>query len=52
MPQMAPLMWLNLMIMFLISFMLFLIVNYFMFTPKKILSEDKLISSPNKTWKW
>nr|YP_009255524.1 ATP synthase F0 subunit 8 [Grimothea gregaria]AND82238.1 ATP synthase F0 subunit 8 [Grimothea gregaria] len=52
MPQMAPLMWLNLMVMFLLSFAIFMIINYFMTTPKKISSEAKLISHPNKIWKW
>nr|BBB16196.1 ATP synthase protein 8 [Pagurus lanuginosus] len=34
-PQMAPLMWLNLLFMFLFIFLLFFISNYYMISPKK-----------------
>nr|QUS53944.1 ATP synthase F0 subunit 8 [Solenocera melantho] len=52
MPQMAPLLWLNLFIMFSTTFMIFLIINYFIKVPTKI---EKSSKSPLKTemnWKW
>nr|YP_009379190.1 ATP synthase F0 subunit 8 [Kiwa tyleri]ARQ27013.1 ATP synthase F0 subunit 8 [Kiwa tyleri] len=52
MPQMAPLLWLNLMLMFLISFILFFIMNYFIYIPSKMESYKKLMNFQNKFWKW
>nr|ASS30680.1 ATP synthase F0 subunit 8 [Lomis hirta] len=52
MPQMAPLMWLNLMIMFLMSLMLFFIINYFNSTPKTIDSSTLSLQPSEKLWKW
>nr|ALO71129.1 ATP synthase F0 subunit 8 [Staphylinidae sp. 1 EF-2015] len=51
MPQMAPLNWLVLFIMFIITFLLFNSLNYFSFkySPKSNLSK-KIISEIN--WKW
>nr|YP_009407060.1 ATP synthase F0 subunit 8 [Stygiocaris stylifera]ASA39609.1 ATP synthase F0 subunit 8 [Stygiocaris stylifera] len=52
MPQMAPLFWLNLFIFFSVSFMLFLIMNYFL----PPFSKTKPITLPTKSkklyWKW
>nr|YP_009159467.1 ATP synthase F0 subunit 8 [Paratya australiensis]AKQ09512.1 ATP synthase F0 subunit 8 [Paratya australiensis] len=52
MPQMAPLLWLNLFIFFSISFMFFLILNYFLKTPHKMESPSSDVMSPNLNWKW
>nr|ALO77436.1 ATP synthase F0 subunit 8 [Anoplotrupes stercorosus]QEL51303.1 ATP synthase F0 subunit 8 [Anoplotrupes stercorosus]QNV12068.1 ATP synthase F0 subunit 8 [Anoplotrupes stercorosus] len=51
MPQMAPLNWLSLLIMFMITFMMFNMLNYFLYLPipKKILNL-KIYSKFN--WKW
>nr|BBB16301.1 ATP synthase protein 8 [Pagurus sp. D20M] len=52
MPQMAPLMWLNLMFMFMLIFLLFFISNYYMMSPSKMESEKLMIKSEEKIWKW
>nr|AZH80614.1 ATP synthase Fo subunit 8 [Paratya caledonica]AZH80615.1 ATP synthase Fo subunit 8 [Paratya caledonica] len=49
---MAPLLWLNLFFFFSISFMFFLILNYFLKTPNKMEYPSKNISLPNLNWKW
>nr|YP_009041212.1 ATP synthase F0 subunit 8 [Gramastacus lacus]CDQ51975.1 ATP synthase F0 subunit 8 [Gramastacus lacus] len=52
MPQMSPLLWLNLYMFFLLSFLLFLVVNYFFNQTSK---KQKLISDfsiNQKPWKW
>nr|YP_009545531.1 ATP synthase F0 subunit 8 [Penaeus latisulcatus]AYO45609.1 ATP synthase F0 subunit 8 [Penaeus latisulcatus] len=52
MPQMAPLLWLNLFLMFSATFVMFIILNYFIKVPAKI---EKSPSTPLKTemtWKW
>nr|UJG45121.1 ATP synthase F0 subunit 8 [Tachinidae sp.] len=53
MPQMAPLSWLSLFIMFLITFMIFNMMNYYSFkslTPKSNLTFLKVNNPFN--WKW
>nr|YP_010489357.1 ATP synthase F0 subunit 8 [Lauridromia dehaani]UWM10771.1 ATP synthase F0 subunit 8 [Lauridromia dehaani] len=52
MPQMAPLMWFNLFLMFLFSLSLFLIFNHFLkpFSKNKSLTKHNEI--PYKIWKW
>nr|YP_010432673.1 ATP synthase F0 subunit 8 [Gymnopternus congruens]USW06223.1 ATP synthase F0 subunit 8 [Gymnopternus congruens] len=53
MPQMAPLSWLSLYIMFSITLMLFCVMNYYIFmpqAPKKSKSEKMTSNSLN--WKW
>nr|WRK19526.1 ATP synthase F0 subunit 8 [Hainanpotamon sp.] len=51
MPQMSPLFWLSLLFYFLISLMLFLMVNYFI-KPFKMFYYSPLISSTLKLpWK-
>nr|UJG45491.1 ATP synthase F0 subunit 8 [Sylvicola punctatus] len=57
MPQMAPISWLSLFIIFSITFMIFNVLNYFSFlppTPKSMDSDNKNISKTNNslTWKW
>nr|YP_009236439.1 ATP synthase F0 subunit 8 [Muscina levida]AMH85737.1 ATP synthase F0 subunit 8 [Muscina levida]QNE85671.1 ATP synthase F0 subunit 8 [Muscina levida] len=53
MPQMAPINWLSLFIIFSMSFLLFNIMNYYLYIPK--MPKSKLINS-NKfnsmNWKW
>nr|YP_010385090.1 ATP synthase F0 subunit 8 [Lydina aenea]UPL65100.1 ATP synthase F0 subunit 8 [Lydina aenea] len=54
MPQMAPIAWLSLFIIFSISFMIFNMMNYFSFIPKmpksKLINKIQLMKSLN--WKW
>nr|ARH54999.1 ATP synthase F0 subunit 8 [Dorytomus tortrix] len=51
MPQMAPLSWLSLYIFFTILFIMFVILNYFMFLyPPKTFSTKKTTKKIN--WKW
>nr|ACA21290.1 ATP synthase F0 subunit 8 [Shinkaia crosnieri] len=52
MPQMGPILWLNLLLMFLITFMLFFISNYFIFQPKKMISTLIFSQMKKKIWKW
>nr|ASS30615.1 ATP synthase F0 subunit 8 [Coenobita perlatus] len=52
MPQMAPILWLNLTIMFLITFVVFIIMNYYISVPEKIDSGSELISVKEKLWSW
>nr|YP_010998208.1 ATP synthase F0 subunit 8 [Vibrissina turrita]WEG23101.1 ATP synthase F0 subunit 8 [Compsilura concinnata]WPJ85696.1 ATP synthase F0 subunit 8 [Vibrissina turrita] len=53
MPQMAPINWLSLFIIFSMTFLLFSMMNYYLFTPsmpKLFLMKNKLHNSLN--WKW
>uniref|UniRef100_UPI0030021CCB ATP synthase F0 subunit 8 n=1 Tax=Tachina sobria TaxID=3118448 RepID=UPI0030021CCB len=54
MPQMAPIGWLSLFIIFSITFMIFNMMNYFSFIPMmpklKFLNKNKISNSMN--WKW
>nr|YP_010265390.1 ATP synthase F0 subunit 8 [Dardanus arrosor]UIR97902.1 ATP synthase protein 8 [Dardanus arrosor] len=52
MPQMAPLLWLNLMFMFLFTFGLFIILNYYIYTPLKTEFNKEGIIIEQKHWKW
>nr|AML26035.1 ATP synthase F0 subunit 8 [Staphylinidae sp. BMNH 1274248] len=51
MPQMAPMSWLLLFIMFITVFIMFNILNYycFMYTPKSTLVKK---TTSNLSWKW
>nr|YP_009233068.1 ATP synthase F0 subunit 8 [Engaewa walpolea]AMA98211.1 ATP synthase F0 subunit 8 [Engaewa walpolea] len=52
MPQMSPLFWLNLFLLFMLSLMLFLTINYFMNQKKK---KHPPLHNPltfTKSWKW
>nr|YP_010049249.1 ATP synthase F0 subunit 8 [Promethis valgipes]QPL15584.1 ATP synthase F0 subunit 8 [Promethis valgipes] len=51
MPQMAPLNWLSLMIMFILVMMLFNIVNYYSFT-YQIKQKSDSIKKQEINWKW
>nr|YP_004935221.1 ATP synthase F0 subunit 8 [Protoplasa fitchii]AET13046.1 ATP synthase F0 subunit 8 [Protoplasa fitchii] len=54
MPQMAPISWLSLFLIFSMTFMLFNIMNYFSFLPKS--PNQSLSMTKNKinslNWKW
>nr|YP_009002544.1 ATP synthase F0 subunit 8 [Cherax dispar]CDL72634.1 ATP synthase F0 subunit 8 [Cherax dispar] len=52
MPQMSPLLWLNLFLMFILSYTLFLTLNYFSKPPIKNSEESPVVTLPEKTWKW
>nr|YP_009266288.1 ATP synthase F0 subunit 8 [Hieroglyphus tonkinensis]ANJ44377.1 ATP synthase F0 subunit 8 [Hieroglyphus tonkinensis] len=53
MPQMSPLMWFSLFIMFSMAMILFNQMNFFSFKNKKITSEEmNKIKSKNLNWKW
>nr|AZH80595.1 ATP synthase Fo subunit 8 [Caridina gracilirostris] len=49
---MAPLLWLNLFIFFTATYVVFLILNYFLMVPGTSQASTK-VGSPNKfNWKW
>nr|YP_009740800.1 ATP synthase F0 subunit 8 [Sinopodisma lushiensis]QID03788.1 ATP synthase F0 subunit 8 [Sinopodisma lushiensis] len=53
MPQMSPLMWFSLFIMFSIVLILFNQMNFFSFKPMIMKSEQKSkIKNMNLNWKW
>nr|AGA56221.1 ATP synthase F0 subunit 8 [Neaxius acanthus] len=52
MPQMAPLLWLNLMVMFLIGYFLFYSMTYFIKIPIKPSSSKFSIKIMQKNWMW
>nr|QZH43598.1 ATP synthase F0 subunit 8 [Coboldia fuscipes] len=53
MPQMAPISWLILFIIFTLTFMMFNIMNYFTFFYKpSTLSSSKKINFQQMNWKW
>nr|YP_009343074.1 ATP synthase F0 subunit 8 [Procambarus acutus]APS87301.1 ATP synthase F0 subunit 8 [Procambarus acutus] len=52
MPQMSPLFWMNLYIMFLLSLILVLAVQYFLVIYSKLDSMEKGDHEIEKVWKW
>nr|YP_010759119.1 ATP synthase F0 subunit 8 [Melanesthes exilidentata]WEX49709.1 ATP synthase F0 subunit 8 [Melanesthes exilidentata] len=52
MPQMAPLNWLSLMIMFIMILILFNILNYYSFSSIKKSLKQKQFKTPMTNWKW
>nr|AQM39892.1 ATP synthase F0 subunit 8 [Diestramima sp. ZJZ-2017] len=52
MPQMAPISWLFLFIMFSVSLIMFCSINYFISTPNTPSSSDENISKNSLNWKW
>nr|QLY89970.1 ATP synthase F0 subunit 8 [Sympycnus pulicarius] len=53
MPQMAPLSWLSLYMIFSITLILFCIMNYYIFIPSPLTkTSSKKSSSNNFHWKW
>nr|YP_010703587.1 ATP synthase F0 subunit 8 [Chorthippus albonemus]YP_010734644.1 ATP synthase F0 subunit 8 [Chorthippus qingzangensis]WCO86721.1 ATP synthase F0 subunit 8 [Chorthippus albonemus]WEH01541.1 ATP synthase F0 subunit 8 [Chorthippus qingzangensis] len=52
MPQMSPLMWFSLFILFSITMIMFNQMSFFSFKPEIIKSKKMMMKSKNKTWKW
>nr|YP_009671895.1 ATP synthase F0 subunit 8 [Laomedia healyi]QCX31755.1 ATP synthase F0 subunit 8 [Laomedia healyi] len=52
MPQMGPLLWLNLFFMFLLAFGLFIILTFYLKAPIKIEKPQFDYSIGQKNWKW
>nr|YP_009349860.1 ATP synthase F0 subunit 8 [Diestrammena asynamora]AQM39996.1 ATP synthase F0 subunit 8 [Diestrammena asynamora] len=52
MPQMAPISWLLLFIMFSMSLIMFCSMNYFISMPSTPLSSNEDISKNSLDWKW
>nr|UZC55623.1 ATP synthase subunit 8 [Procambarus clarkii] len=52
MPQMSPLFWMNLYIMFLLSLILVLVVQYFLVIYCKLDRVEKMDREIEKIWKW
>nr|YP_010625187.1 ATP synthase F0 subunit 8 [Atyopsis moluccensis]WBG72626.1 ATP synthase F0 subunit 8 [Atyopsis moluccensis] len=52
MPQMAPLLWLNLFLFFSLIYILFLISNYFLKTPQKNQASSSPATPSKLNWKW
>nr|ATN41232.1 ATP synthase F0 subunit 8 [Endopterygota sp. 24 LC-2017] len=53
MPQMAPIGWLTLFVIFSITFILFSMMNYYSILPFSPKSQDKkFIKSNSLNWKW
>nr|AMH85373.1 ATP synthase F0 subunit 8 [Winthemia rufopicta] len=54
MPQMAPIGWLSLFIIFFMTFMIFNMMNYYLYNPSmpksSLVYKNKLMNSLN--WKW
>nr|YP_009266366.1 ATP synthase F0 subunit 8 [Hygrobia hermanni]ANJ70493.1 ATP synthase F0 subunit 8 [Hygrobia hermanni] len=51
-PQMAPMSWLTLYILFLLLFFLFNFMNYYLFLVKNKNNEMKNINKHQFNWKW
>nr|YP_010564478.1 ATP synthase F0 subunit 8 [Pisidia serratifrons]UZA47094.1 ATP synthase F0 subunit 8 [Pisidia serratifrons] len=52
MPQAAPIYWLFMLVFFSISFLFFIILNYFMKSSEKMNLKKNLFSTSKKNWKW
>nr|YP_009526856.1 ATP synthase F0 subunit 8 [Panulirus argus]AYA51666.1 ATP synthase F0 subunit 8 [Panulirus argus] len=52
MPQMGPMLWLNLFILFSFSLMCFIVLNYFILSPQKGVASSKQDQEKEKIWKW
>nr|YP_009116258.1 ATP synthase F0 subunit 8 [Astacopsis gouldi]AJD22602.1 ATP synthase F0 subunit 8 [Astacopsis gouldi] len=52
MPQMSPLLWLNLLFMFILGFFLFMIFNFFVNPPMKMTFPETKPMKLEKSWKW
>nr|YP_009116448.1 ATP synthase F0 subunit 8 [Cherax holthuisi]AJD80476.1 ATP synthase F0 subunit 8 [Cherax holthuisi] len=52
MPQMGPLLWLNLFLMFILGYMLFSIINFFSKLPIKTETFVHKSTLLEKFWKW
>nr|YP_009110441.1 ATP synthase F0 subunit 8 [Clibanarius infraspinatus]CEH27540.1 ATP synthase F0 subunit 8 [Clibanarius infraspinatus] len=52
MPQMAPILWLNLLIIFLITYLAFMVMNFYISIPEKMLTKKSKMIVQEKPWKW
>nr|YP_007317369.1 ATP synthase F0 subunit 8 [Neopetrolisthes maculatus]AGA56146.1 ATP synthase F0 subunit 8 [Neopetrolisthes maculatus] len=52
MPQMAPILWLNLMLVFTLTLFFFIVVNYFFKGSSKIEKLPQNFFYKEKSWKW
>nr|YP_009020445.1 ATP synthase F0 subunit 8 [Engaeus cunicularius]CDN85534.1 ATP synthase F0 subunit 8 [Engaeus cunicularius] len=52
MPQMSPLLWLNLFMFFILGFLLFSIINYYILPKNKKEISTSNINPTQKIWKW
>nr|YP_010446949.1 ATP synthase F0 subunit 8 [Chyliza bambusae]UTM10314.1 ATP synthase F0 subunit 8 [Chyliza bambusae] len=52
MPQMSPINWLSLFILFSLTFMLFNMMNYFLIIPSSSQSKTSSKSTKSLVWKW
>nr|QXU57654.1 ATP synthase F0 subunit 8 [Cherax parvus] len=52
MPQMSPLLWLNLFLLFILGYILFLTLNYFSKPPIKTTTLTTQSPPIEKSWKW
>nr|UOU84944.1 ATP synthase F0 subunit 8 [Platypalpus candicans] len=52
MPQMSPLNWLMLFIMFTIIFIMFCMLNYYSFLQQSHYQSQKTINKSSMNWKW
>nr|YP_009350744.1 ATP synthase F0 subunit 8 [Ophiotermes mirandus]AIY61792.1 ATP synthase F0 subunit 8 [Procubitermes arboricola]AQP27683.1 ATP synthase F0 subunit 8 [Ophiotermes mirandus] len=52
MPQMMPMEWTMLYIMFLATFLMFNIMNYFAQSPQTQIEGKKVINTNKMNWKW
>nr|YP_002117909.1 ATP synthase F0 subunit 8 [Oedaleus asiaticus]ACA28983.1 ATP synthase F0 subunit 8 [Oedaleus asiaticus] len=52
MPQMSPMMWFSLFIMFSVTLILFNQLNFFSYKPTKIMKMTKKSSKKNINWMW
>nr|YP_010384351.1 ATP synthase F0 subunit 8 [Alima pacifica]UGW52246.1 ATP synthase F0 subunit 8 [Alima pacifica] len=52
MPQMSPLLWLNLYVFFFSIFLLFIIMSYFTFSPTMQQQETVSYGKQQMNWKW
>nr|AQP29504.1 ATP synthase F0 subunit 8 [Spinitermes longiceps] len=52
MPQMMPMEWTMLYLMFLATFLMFNIMNYFAQSPNKQIKEKKTMNINKTNWKW
>nr|YP_010515278.1 ATP synthase F0 subunit 8 [Emerita talpoida]UXL87264.1 ATP synthase F0 subunit 8 [Emerita talpoida] len=52
MPQMAPILWLNMMFIFIMTFMVVMIINYYMSSPQKMSSMSYNLTIKQYNWSW
>nr|WMY24225.1 ATP synthase F0 subunit 8 [Microtermes sp. F MLW-2023a] len=52
MPQMMPMEWMMLYTMFLVTFLMFNIMNYFNQPPSTTMTSKKMIITNKMNWKW